>query len=303
MNKVGISSTIMVGSPDATFLNNPTGKFNRYLENNEEILKIAQRFPEHIFAFPTINSNDDNNLELLQDYLARGATGLKLYSGHYSSFYDELGPLNHSKMDPVFAFCEKEKIPIIWHVKLEIEQLASEFIDVMNKYPGLIITIPHFMLLSTDLYQTNGQGKLRYYLENYPNLYTDISFGGFVEDGFSRLSEHIEVYRDFIIEFQDRFTFGTDLVCTDHPLKSTRWIVNLTQGYKEILEEEYLNISVKNEIEGDFNGELPGTHNGLNLPKNVLAKIYYDNSVKFLYGKNFTASIDEVIKNSKFTIK
>lgn len=301
MDQVGISTTIMLGSPDATFLQNPSGKFNKYLENNEELFKLISKYPERFIAFPTIYTFDNNKLELLNDYIERGAIGLKLFSGHYASFYDVLGPLNHSTMFPIYEYCESLCIPIIWHVNLGIDSIKAEFEDVLENFPNLIINVPHFMLSSTDLWQSDGQGRLRYFLETYPNLYTDISFGYWVKTGFWRISNHTKVFKNFIIEFQDRFTYGTDMVCTDHPRKDVEWISNLTQGYKDILEKEYFNITVKDDMKGDFNGDAPGTHNGLNLPKNILNKIYYDNIVKFLNGRFYYENLTEVINESNLT--
>ena len=299
MDETGVSTTVMLGSPDATFYIHPTGPFSKYKENNEELFRLVDKYPDRYIAFPTIYTYDDNKLELLKSYIKRGALGLKLFTGHYASFYDALGPLNVSTMYPVFEYCEQEKVPIIWHVHLGQEQLIAEFEEVMSDFPNLIANIPHFMLSSTNLWQTGGEGRLRYFLETYPNLYTDISFGYWAKDGLWRISNHTEVFRDFMIEFQDRFTFGTDMVCTNQIRKDVEWIANLTRGYIDILEKDHFNLTVAQDIEGDFNGDAPGTHNGLNLPKSVLDKIYYDNMVKFLNCRYYYEDLSDVINESK----
>jgi len=301
MDQTGISTTIILGSPDATFYLHPSGPFNKYNENNEELLKLVDKYPDRFIAFPTIYTYDDLKLESLKNYLKRGALGLKLFSGHFASFYDTLGPLNVSTMYPVYEFCERERVPIIWHVHLGKEELRLEFEEVMKDFPELICTVPHFMLSSIDLWQTEGEGRLRYYLETYPNLYTDISFGYWVKDGLWRLSNNTAEFREFLIEFQDRFTFGTDMVCTKHPRKTVEWVANLTQGYIDILEKKFFNLTVKYDIEGDFNGDNPGTHSGLYLPQDVLDKIYYENIIKFLNGKYYYENLTDVIKTSKLT--
>ena len=299
MDIAGISTTVMLGSPDATFWLHPEGPFNKYDENNEELLKLVYKYPDRFIAFPTVYTYDDYKLEKLQDYLARGAIGLKLFTGHYAVFYEHTGPLDISTMDPIYEYCETNHVPIIWHVHLGIDFLRDQFEVVLKMYPDLIINVPHFMLSSINLWQTNGQGRLRYYLETYPNLYTDISFGYWARDGLWRMSNHTQEFREFMIEFQDRFTFGTDMVCTVHPRKDTEWIANMTLAYRYIVEKENFNISATQDIEGDFNGDAPGTHNGLNLPKDVLDKIYYDNMIKFLNCRPYTDDLDDVIKNSK----
>jgi predicted TIM-barrel fold metal-dependent hydrolase len=301
MDQVGVSTTVMVGSPDATYYLKPSGPFNKYKDNNEELMRLVDKYPDRYIAFPTIYTYDDDKLDLLKNYIKRGALGLKLFTGHFAVFYKDLGPMNVSTMYPVYEYCEQEKVPIIWHVHLGKETLAAEFEEVMRDFPNLIVTVPHFMLSSINLWETGGGegSRMRYYLETYPNLYTDISYGYWVKDGLWRISNHTEVFRDFIIEFQDRFTFSTDMVCTNQARKTVEWIANLTKGYIDILEKDHFNLRVAQDIEGDFNGDAPGTHNGLELPQSVLNKIYYDNMVKFLNCRYYYEDLNDVINESK----
>ncbi len=301
MDRAGISTTVMLGSPDATFFLHPSGPFNKYEENNEELFLLVDKYPDRFIAFPTIFPYADNKLDLLENYISRGALGLKLFSGHHAVFYKDIGPLNLSSMYPVYEYCEQEHIPIIWHIHLGEEYLRNEFDEILRDFPNLIINVPHFMLLSIDLYKTKGQGRLRYYLDTYPNLYTDISFGYWVKDGLWRISNHTKEFREFMIEFQDRFTFGTDIVCTVHPRKDVEWLANITIGYRDILEKEHFNLTVNPDIQGDFNGFEPGTHNGLNLPAGVLNKIYYDNMIKFLNCRYYYEDLNDIINESDLT--
>lgn len=301
MDIAGVSTTVMLGSPDATFLLRPSGPFNKYKENAEELFKLAEEYPDRFIVFPTIYTYDKGKLDLLKTYMKRGALGLKLFTGHHAVFYKDTGPLTEESMYPVYEYCEKEHVPIIWHVNLGEEYLQVQFEEVLEAFPKLIINVPHFMLASINLYKTQGQGILRYYLETYENLYTDISFGYWAMSGLWRMSNHTEEFRDFMIEFQDRFTYGTDMVCTKEPRKTVEWVANLTLGYRYILEKKYFNLTVTPDIEGDFNGDNPGTHNGLELPQPVLDKIYYDNMVKFLNCRYYYENLSDVINESKLT--
>lgn len=301
MDLAGVSTTVMLGSPDATFLLKPSGPFNKYKDNAEELFKLADKYPDRFIVFPTIYTYDKDKLDLLKIYMKRGALGLKLFTGHHAVFYKDTGPMNEKSMFPVYEYCEKEHVPIIWHVHLGQEYLQIQFEEILEAFPNLIINVPHFMLSSIDLYKTEGQGRLRYYLETYENLYTDISFGYWARDGLWRMSNHTEEFREFMIEFQDRFTYGTDMVCTKEPRKTVEWVANLTLGYRYILEKKYFNLTVTPDIEGDFNGNEPGTHNGLELPQDVLDKIYYDNMVKFLNCRYYYEDLSDVINESKLT--
>jgi predicted TIM-barrel fold metal-dependent hydrolase len=258
---------------------------------------MVDAYPDRFIAFPTIYTYDDNKLELLKDYIERGAIGLKLYSGHYASFHDVLGPLNHSTMFPVYKYCEENRIPIIWHVHLGIDLIREEFEDVLSRYPNLIITIPHFGLSSIKI------SRLEHFLDTYPNLYTDVSFGYWAMAGLWRLSNFSAFYAEKLIKYQDRFQFGTDMVCTKHPRKTVEWIANLTNGYRDILEKEYFNLTVNPDIVGDFNGEKPGQFSGMNLPQNVLDKIYYDNVVKFICGRFYYENLSDVLDETDIKVE
>lgn len=294
MNSVGVSTTVMLGSPDVTF-HLPTNDFNRYKENNEELFEIADKYPNQFIVFPTIYTYDENKLDLLKSYINRGALGLKLFNGHNGSFYKHLGPLNHNTMYPIYEYCETERIPIIWHVHLGVEQIKAEFEDVLEDFPNLIINVPHFMLSSIK------STRLEHFLNTYPNLYTDISFGEFAKAGLWRLSNLSAGFNRILTEYQDRITFGTDVVVTGHSRKDVEWLANITQGYIDMLEERYFNLTVKGDIEGDFNGNNPGTHNGLYLSQEVLSKIYYDNMIKFLNSRFYYEDLSDVINESQLT--
>ncbi len=94
------------------------------------------------------------------------------------------------------------------------------------------------------------------------------------------------LFRRFLV-----FTAGDDAHC----------VFDVTQGYIDILEKKYFNLTVTPDIEGDFNGDDPGTHSGLELPQNVLDKIYYDNMVKFLNFRYNYEKLSDVINESKVT--
>jgi len=169
-------------------------------------------------------------------------------------------------MDDVYSYCEKNKIPVIFHVNFN--KYGAEFEDVLKKHPKLIVDCPHFCLLSHNL------TKLSELLDKYPNLYTDISFGFYAQAGFKRLSLKKEELKKFMNKYSDRVMFGTDIVITDNERKSVDYITNLTKCYKGLLEKDVYGCFVDKEIIGYFNG--------VNLSNEVLERIYFKNAMKFL---------------------
>jgi predicted TIM-barrel fold metal-dependent hydrolase len=285
MEQCGVSATVMLGSPEATFLLNSPPGFNNYSKNNDVILYLEKKHDSKILAFPTIDPRDPDKLEMLKKELKEGAVGLKLYSGHTgeifpepkTTLYDYLGPLDRVEMDEVYEYCEKNQIPIIWHIKLKWDYLFNELQNVLTNYPSLIVDIPHFGVLGSNL------TKLAELMDDYPGVYTDISFGGFAYWSMQTFSNNFEKFKSFVLEYHDRVMFGTDMVVTNNVRKTVSWITSLTMAYRYMLEKDKFHIDVPN-ITGegfDFDMEL----NGLGLPQDILDEIYFDNPLRFLKGE------------------
>jgi hypothetical protein len=77
--------------------------------------------------------------------------------------------------------------------------------------------------------------------------------------------------------------FGTDMVVTNNVRKTVPWIVNLTMGYRDMLEKNEFHINVSNITGEGFAFDM--TLNGFGLSQDVLDKIYFDNPIRFLRGK------------------
>ena len=266
MERAGIDKTILVGSPESTVLAGKTG-FNGYEKNNKAILKLVETYPDKFIAFCTLVPRK-GELDVLKDCLARGGKGLKLYSGHYAQFYNDLGPLTRSEMDPVYEYCEENGVPINFHINPGKGDLLTEFEYLLSRYPNLIVNCPHFCLSSIN------QTRFRYLMDKYPTLYTDVSFGFYVEAGLKRISKDQEKFRELIEDYQDRIMFGTDMVVTSHPRKTIEWVYNLTKCYQDMLTEERYSCNVGDELNGNFKG--------LNLDQDILRKIYSENTKKYL---------------------
>ncbi len=262
MKRNDVVKTVILGSPEATFSG---GKQEFYGEekNNQEVLKIAKTYPEKFIPFPTLNPHDPQKLEKFKGYLQEGAKGLKLYSGHVM-FHDV--PLDDPAMLPVYEFCEKNKIPVLFHVNVGYYQ--KEFESVLQKFPRLKVICPHFCL------STIRSERFEYLMDRYPHLYTDLSFGDiqFLKEALLRFSKNPEKYKELILKYQDRIFFGTDMVVTDVSYKSADWLIQVTRGYRDLLEKESYSFFV---MEGF-------TLRGLNLKRGVLEKIYRKNFERFL---------------------
>ena len=184
------------------------------------------------YPFCTISPLEPDAFEYLKDCIERGGRGIKLYNGH-SYYYDIFGlPLDSPRINPIYAYAEKNSIPLLYHIN--ITKYVKELENVLQKYPNLVVSVPHYMVSSI------GLNKVMTLLDKYPNLYTDISFGSpeYMAAGFRRISKNPEKYRLFFNDYSDRILFGTDMVLTSSEEKDFSFMDETIACYKDLLEKE-----------------------------------------------------------------
>ncbi|MBN2306375.1 amidohydrolase family protein [Candidatus Peregrinibacteria bacterium] len=302
-----ISTTILLPTPTETLTLNGDKSFTNYRENTDEIFKIVEAYPRRFIPFCTVNPLESDALQYVKHCIERGGKGLKLYNGH-SYYYDIFDiPLDSPRMAPIYAFAEKNKIPVLYHIN--ITKYIDELERVLQNYPELVVSVPHYMVSSINLDQ------VAYLLDKYPNLYTDVSFGSleYMAAGFRRISKNPKKYEDFINTYSSRILFGTDMVLSDSEAKNFAFMNNTIECYKSLLEkrnfecdlvasyykdrlnENELCYSQCKPIEGEFCKSLKKKIdvnkkrylevielNGLHLHPVVLEQIYKNNPLRFL---------------------
>ena len=139
------------------------------------------------------------------------------------------------------------------------------FENVLAKYPNLTIVAAHAAFLFT---QDAHVDYLRYMLSTYSNLNIDIS----ATDFFLHYSNRDNL-RDFFIEYQDRILFGLD-IGTEGESKFEYMVSRYVRFFAFLETDQILNL-------GYFDN-MPTK--GLDLPREVLEKIYYKNALKLYSG-------------------
>ena len=282
MEDCQVEKMVILGTSDFTFYLDPDYGFTGYDENNETIVKISQEYPDEFAALVTMDPRDDDKLEKLKKYMEEGAAGVKLYNGH-GSFYDLFfnSPIDEPDMMEVYEYCEKEGIPILHHINTG--RFLEEMEHICQEYPDLIQIIPHFMLSSGNL------SRLTRLMDTYPNLYTDISFGhpDFLVAGFGRISNNYLAFREFMKKYQDRITYGTDLVVTTYMAKTRAYINDVHLAYMDLLEKDEFTLprSIYNMMSRDARERVDQdrVYRGLNLDDEALRMIYHDNAQKLFF--------------------
>jgi predicted TIM-barrel fold metal-dependent hydrolase len=230
----------------------------------------------------------------LEADVAAGARGLKIYKSLGMGTTDASGarvPVNDPRLDPIWAKCGELGIPVLIHSAdpapfweprtkenerlLELmerpgryqgdgqgeggvppfEEILAEQHDVFRKHPGTTFIDAHLGWLGNDL------GRLGRLLDELPNVHTEI---GAV---LAELGRQPRAAREFLIRYQDRVLFGKD-----------SWNPEEYKVYFRVLEtaDEYFPYYRRRHAFWKMYG--------LDLPEEVLRKIYYANALRIIPG-------------------
>jgi predicted TIM-barrel fold metal-dependent hydrolase len=219
-----------------------------------------------------------------------GAQGLKIFKNLGMDLKDGKGrriAVDDPRFDEVFAACARLKVPVLIHTGepralfdpmdkynerwLELKlypgrgrppERYPRFDDLMAEQHRLFARHPKTTFITAHLgWYGNDLGRLGALLDKYPNVYTDIS--AVVEE----LGRQPRFARQWFERYQDRVMFGKDT-----------WRAAEYGTYFRILEtaDEYF----------DHDRKYHGTWKvyGLDLPDEVLRKLYYRNALRIVPG-------------------
>ena len=268
-------------------------------EGTEYLIQSAKAGKEktknRVVAFTNLNFNDIDNpnwtaetVKALEKEVKAGAMGLKIYKDLGLEIKDSKGnrlATNDPRLDPVWEKCGELNIPVLIHTGepiaffdthdkynerwLELKQFPSrarpsskypswkvvmaEQFDIIKKHPKTKFISAHLAWLGNNL---GALGKL---LDTYPNMYTEI--GAVIHE----LGRQPKAARKFMIQYQDRVLFGKDI-----------WTTSEYYTYFRLLEtgDEYFPYYRKRHAFWRIYG--------LELPDEVLKKVYYKNALGML---------------------
>ena len=232
-----------------------------------------------------------NQAARLEDAVKNGGCrGLKIDKGLGLGYKDKTGrliPVDDPRLDPIWAKCGELGIPVMIHVSDpvafhigpvdrynerydELQTMTSFYGDafpykeeiieqrnrVFAKHPNTIFIGAHVCDLAEDL------GRVSMWLEQYPNYYCDISAR------ISELGRQPYTARKFFLQWQDRILFGTD---TSPNAESYRIYYRFLET-----DDEYFDQTLAHKLQGRW------MIYGINLPDEVLEKVYNKNAFKIM---------------------
>ena len=190
--------------------------------------------------------------------------------------------LNHDSYKLFFDTLEETGVPLVSHVGdprpswdveaakkrglpleriydssfLTADELYAEMEDLFKKHPKVTIILAHFYFKSDDY-----EDIVRL-METYPSICLDFTPGSEMFRGFSK---NMELWREFMIKYQDRLVLGSDLYGAGYGMSRHK----LVRAYFEGTEPYG--------IRDDEDIVIP-----MNLPDEVLEKIYSKNIIRII---------------------
>ena len=255
------------------------------------------RYPGRFVVFANIDFSTvgeegfgDKAAAQLEKDVAAGARGLKIYKSLGMRIKDTDGSLiqpDDPRLDPIWAKCAELEIPVLIHVGeprsffephdrynerwFELKQkpgrkrppeVYGTWEEMMGRQHNLFRRHPNTVFINAHLgWMGNDLEALGDLLDELPNVYTEM---GAV---LAELGRQPRSAREWLIEYQDRVMFGKDA-----------WAPEEYHVYFRTLEtaDEYFKYYRKRHAHWRIYG--------LDLPDEVLRKVYYENALEVIPG-------------------
>ena len=274
---------------------NLSGRGRGSAEHLEKSLEnVKNSYPKRFIIFTNLDFGgiDDPEwqsrmLKQLEDDVKKGANGLKIYKSLGMFNKDSKGSRIHiddPRIDPIWAKCGELGIPVLIHAAdpkqfwqpidknnerwLELkthpgrrhdsdpvswETIIAEQHNIFRKHPKTKFINAHLGWFGSDL------KKLGELMNQFPNMYTEI--GAVIAE----LGRQPRAAREFLTKYQDRVMFGKDA-----------WVPDEYETYFRVLEtaDDYFPYHKRYHAFWRMYG--------LDLPDDVLKKIYYKNALKVI---------------------
>lgn len=272
---------------------------------------LKKMWPERFAFFGTFSVDSFGKPDFAGEVIStidrcmqNGASGIKIWKNIGMVLLDSAGKyvmVDDPAFEPVFRYLETKKIRVMGHLgeprncwlplnemndsgnyryyksnpqyHMYLHPEAPSYDDQINardnllrKYPELDFTGAHFASLEWSVDEISRR------LDSFPNLTVDMS-ARMAHLQYQSISDYGKV-RSFLLKYQDRILYGTDITVNsmekDPEARARqiydRWISNWI----------YLATDSTQQI-----NNLPGEVRGMNLPKDVINKIFNTNAGKF----------------------
>jgi predicted TIM-barrel fold metal-dependent hydrolase len=186
--------------------------------------------------------------------------------GGHPDYYT--APLDGPPMLAIFEEARALGIPVLMHVSpMRIPKQMPELEHLLRAFPTLTVIAAHYARTPPDFDET---ARL---LDTYPNLTMDISMGGGLSRYQGEIPRFLRRYRAFILTYQDRLLWGTDMILDAGETEAS---------IRERIETDFLLLGARLYIDPQAGRDKTSIEFGLDLPRPVLEKIFYQNPMRIL---------------------
>jgi len=270
--------------------------------------EILQEYPESYAFLGTFSVENfgqpdfaSSVIDQINECMKKGATGIKIWKNIGMELKDQEGRYimaDDPAFDPVYKYLEKEQIPIMAHLGeprncwLPLEEMTdSGDRSYYENHPQYHMYLHPEMPSYED--QINARDNI---LERYPNLVVIGAHLGSLEWNVDELAKRLDKFpifkvdmsarighlrnqsaedwervRNFVIKYQDRLLYGTDLAAGE--VKGQDF-----ENAREMIHNRWMSHWKYLATDEEINGV-----KGLMLPKEVIDKIYYKNAEFFFH--------------------
>lgn len=250
----------------------------KYKENVAAALEARKQFPDKFIVFATTWNKDPDASQIIENAIKNGAGGIKFIDWIYSTQYpNEAGSVDSANMYKVYRVAQKYKVPVLMHIDFQKKpEWRDQFWKVAGDFPEVTFILTQYCRSASEKkYDLELCSKT---LDKFPNVYTDIAMGAGLRRFINYFDKDAKPFRDFILKYQDRILWGTDIVLDGKIRKGVEknppWIFKrMAMDFSILKYGKHLNL---------INPGDKIIHRGLDLPDEVLQKIYWENPKKVL---------------------
>ena len=244
-------------------------------------LKDRMSIPTYMYAGFTWHYDDEASyVEFAKTMLEIGADGFKTLEQHPRIRKNVGKGLCHPTFNAFFEYVGRQGVPMVCHVGdprfnwnmetaseaakllgrvydesyLCLDALYGEMEAVFRKHPEVKIILAHFYFKSDDY---DGLTKR---MEQYPNLYLDLTPGA---EMFVDFSKDIEKWRKFFLRYSKRIIMGSDLYGNGLGVNRHRLVRRYLETSESFLEPELNEVLCP-----------------MNLSEDILRDIYSNNAIR-----------------------
>lgn len=281
-------------------------------EQLEIATELKRKYPDKFAFFGTFGVDQfgtedfaGNIVSRIDTCMAAGASGIKIWKNIGMTLKDSVGNFvmaDDMAFAPVFTYMEEKNIPLLAHLGepkncwLPLEEMtldndrsyfsnnpqyhmylhpeAPSYEDqirardnLLERYPGIPFTGAH---LGSQEWSIDEVART---LDRFPAY--DVEFSARIGHLQYQAITEPEKVRDFLIKYQDRIMYGTDVGVTARNNNYAATAESLVKRWKDHFVWLATDADV---IVADLDGK---PVKGLQLPKEVIDKIYFANAEKF----------------------